>query len=81
MDSFAFPSCDEAKAKQGTNPNALPGTQPGTFAPAKKSAFAGQPTVILDGVLKDLANGTRSTDASNNSGNTDHLRPSLNILA
>jgi hypothetical protein len=75
-----FSSCDEAKAKQGNNPNVILGAPPGASDPKKKSAFAGQPTVVLDGVLKDPASGTSSPGASNVAGNTDQ-QPSLNILA
>ena len=52
-----FSSCDEAKAKRGNDPNVVPGAPPDVSDPKKKSAFAGQPTVILDGMLKGLANG------------------------
>ena len=74
-----FSSCDEAKAKQGNNPNVVPGMPPGASDPKEKSVFAGQPTVILDGMLKDQANGTSSPGASNIAGDTNQ-RPSLNIL-
>ena len=53
-----FSSCDEAKAKQGNDPSVAAGTPLEASDAKKKSAFAGQPTVILDGVVKDLANGT-----------------------
>jgi hypothetical protein len=75
-----FSSCDEAKAKRGNNPNVVPGTPPEASDPKKKSAFAGQPTVILGGVLKALANGVSSPGASNMAGETNQ-QPSLNILA
>ena len=71
-----FSSCE---AKQGNNPNLVPGTPPEAPDPKKKSAFAGQPTVILNGVLKDVANGTSSAGASNIPGDTNQ-QPSLNIL-
>ena len=75
-----FSSCDEAKAKQGKDPSIAPGTLPQASDPEKKSAFAGQPTVILNGVLKDLANGISSPSVSNIAGDTNQ-QPSLNILA
>ena len=75
-----FSSCDEAKAKQGNDPNVAPGMPPEASDPKEKSAFAGQPTVILDGMLKDVANGTGSPGASNIAGDTNQ-QPSLNILA
>ena len=75
-----FSSCDEAKAKQGNNPNVVPGAPPEASDRKKKSAFAGQPTVILDGVVKDLANGTSWPSASNIASDTNP-QPSLNILA
>jgi hypothetical protein len=75
-----FSSCDEAKAKQGNDPSVAPGTPSEASDPKKKSAFAGQPTVILDGVLKDVANGTGSPRASNIAGDINQ-QPSLNILA
>ena len=75
-----FSSCDEAKAKQGNNPNVVPGAPPEASDRKKKSAFAGQPTVILGGLLKDLANGANWPGASNVAGGTNQ-QPSLNILA
>ena len=67
-----FSSCDEAKAKQGDKLNVVPGTPPDASDPKMKSAFAGQPTVILDGVLKDLANSASPPGASNMAGETNH---------
>ena len=75
-----FSSCDEAKAKQDNDPSVAPGTTLEASDPKKKSAFAGQPTVILDGVVKDLANGTSWPSASNIASDTNR-QPSLNILA
>ena len=75
-----FSSCDEAKAKQGNNPNVIPGTPPDVSDPKKKSAFAGQPTVILSGMLKDLATGASARGASNIAGDTNQP-PSLDVLA
>ncbi|MFZ0069471.1 MAG: hypothetical protein WAK90_25195 [Pseudolabrys sp.] len=74
-----FSSCDEAKAKQGNNPNVVLGTPPPEASDPKKKS-EGQPTVILDGVLKELANGTSSPGAPNIADDTNQL-PSLNILA
>ncbi len=75
-----FSSCDEAKAKRGTDPNAKPGTPPDVSDPSKKSAFAGQPPVILDGLLKGLTTGASPASASNVASDTNQ-QPSLNILA
>jgi hypothetical protein len=75
-----FSSCDEAKAKRGTDPNVAPGTPPNVSDPKKKSAFAGQATVILDGVLKVPTNGTSSFGAPKIADNSNQQR-SLNILA
>jgi hypothetical protein len=76
-----FSSCDEAKAKQGNNPNVVPGAPPDASDPKMKSAFAGQPTVILDGVLKDVANSASWPGASNMAGDTNQQQPALNIVA
>jgi hypothetical protein len=75
-----FSSCDEAKARRGNDPNPVPGAPPDLSDPKKKSAFAGQPPVILDGVLKGLANGASPPGASNIAGDTNE-QPALNILA
>ena len=75
-----FSSCDEAKAKQGNNPNVVPGTPPEASDPKKKSAFAGHPSVILGGALKDLANGKSPPGNSDIAGDTNQP-PSLNVLA
>jgi hypothetical protein len=45
-----------------------------------KADISRLPTVILDGVLKDLANGISSPSVSNIAGDTNQ-QPSLNILA
>ena len=76
-----FSSCDEAKAKQSNNPNVVPGAPPEVSDPKKKSAFAGQPTVILDGVLKDVANSASWPGASNMAGDPNQQQPALNIVA
>jgi hypothetical protein len=44
--------CDVAKAKQGHDPNALPGAPPSRPNAAGLDA---QPATILDGALKELA--------------------------
>jgi hypothetical protein len=75
-----FSSCDEAKAKRGTDPNAKPGTPPDVSDPSKKSAFAEQPSVILDGTLKSLANGARPAGMPDMASDTNR-QLSLNILA
>ena len=68
------------ESEAGNDPSVAPGTTLEASDPKKKSAFAGQPTVILDGVVKDLANGASSPGASNIAGETNQ-QPSLNILA
>ena len=75
-----FSSCDEAKAKQGNNPNVVPGTPPEASDPKKKSGFAGHPSVILGGALKDLANDKSPPGNSGIAGGTNQP-PSLNVLA
>ena len=75
-----FSSCDVAKAKQGNDPNVVPGTPPEASNLKRKSAFAGQPTVILDGVLNGQANGASSPGSPNIADNTNQ-QTSLNILA
>jgi len=50
-----FTGCDAEKAKQGKDPNAKPGDE---FDPEKKkSGLNGQPATILDGALKEFAEG------------------------
>jgi hypothetical protein len=44
-------SCEVASAKQGKDPSAPPGSPPGVAGKNKTSAFAGQPSTILDGAL------------------------------
>ena len=75
-----FSSSDEAKAKQGNNPNGVPGAPPEASDHKKKSAFVGQSTLILDGALKGLANGKIPPGNSGIAGNTNQP-PSLNVLA
>ena len=60
-----FSSCDVAKAKQGNDPNGVPGMPPEASNLKRKSAFAGQPAVILDGVLNGQANSASSPGAPN----------------
>ena len=74
-----FSSCDEAKAKQGKDPNARPNTLPGTLDIKKKSAFVGQPAAILDGGLKELANANSLAGAADG-GNDPTPQPSIDIL-
>jgi len=69
--------CDAAKAKQGIDPNAPPGTPPGVDS--KKSEFAGQPATVLGGALKDLANAVRAApDAA--AINSDTRSAGVNLL-
>jgi hypothetical protein len=44
-------SCEAASAKQGKDPSVPPGSPPGESGKNKGSAFAGQPSTILDGAL------------------------------
>jgi hypothetical protein len=75
-----FSSCDEAKAKRGKTRMRYLAHRRIFPIPKKKSAFAGQPPVILDGVLKGLANGASLPGATNIAGDTNE-QPTLNILA
>jgi hypothetical protein len=53
-----FTSCDAKSAQQGRDPNAPPGSPPGTKAhkPGDPPAgIDGQPTTVLGGALQDLA--------------------------
>jgi hypothetical protein len=73
-------SCDEAKAKQGKDPNAPPGTPPGVDA-KQASGFAGQPATVLGGILKDLATANAVSPASAvEPANTDYRSSSVNLL-
>jgi hypothetical protein len=72
--------CDEAKAKQGKDPNAPPGTPPGVDA-NHASGLAGQPATVLGGILKDLATANAVTPASAAApANTDGRPASVNLL-
>ncbi len=70
--------CDEAKAKQGKDPNAPPGTPPGVDA-KQASGFAGQPATVLGGILKDLANAVSAADAGA-PANADYQSSAVNLL-
>jgi len=73
--------CDEAKAKQGKDPNAPPGTPPGDDSKDKASGLASQPATVLGGILKDLATANAVTPASDAApGNTDYRPASVNRL-
>ncbi len=73
--------CDEAKAKQGKDPNAPPGTPPGDDSKDKASGFASQPATVLGGILKDLATANAVTAANAAApANTDHRSSSVNRL-
>jgi hypothetical protein len=73
--------CDEAKAKQGKDPNAPPGTPPGDDSKDKASGLASQPATVLGGILKDLATANAVTPASAAApANTDGRPASVNLL-
>ena len=76
-----FSSCDAAKAKQGKDPHPSDSTLSGDPNAAKKLAFDGQPAVILDGALKQLATAGGSVDAVNGPVAAVRQQPSVNILA
>ena len=57
MEMFAL---RRGESEAGNDPSVAPGTTLEASDPKKKSAFAGQPTVILDGVVKDLRQGISS---------------------
>jgi hypothetical protein len=69
--------CDEAKAKQGKDPNAPPGTPPGEDA--KASGLGGQPATVLGGALADLANAV-SASSESATINNDTRSPGVNLL-
>lgn len=74
-------SCDAAKAKQGKDPNALPGTPPGVDNKDKASGLASQPATVLGGILKDLATANAVTIANAAApANTAHRSSSVNRL-
>jgi hypothetical protein len=77
--AMCFSSCEEAKAKQGKDPNARPNTLPGALDIKKKSALAGQPAAILDGAFKELANATSLAGAADRGSDTTQ-QPSMDIL-
>jgi hypothetical protein len=73
--------CDEAKAKQGKDPNAPPGTPPDVDSKDKASGLASQPATVLGGILKDLATANAVTTASDAApGNADYRSSSVNRL-
>jgi hypothetical protein len=68
-----FSTCDAKAAKQGRDPNAPPGSAPGTQAhkPGDPvSGFDGRPATTFGGALADLltANAVTPSDASQGSG-------------
>ncbi len=69
--------CDEAKAKQGKDPNAPPGAPPGEDG--KASGFAGQPATVLGGSLADLANAVSASSEAATVSN-DTRSPAVNLL-
>jgi hypothetical protein len=74
-------SCDAAKAKQGKDPNAPPGTPPGDDDKDKASGLASRPATVLGGLLKDLATANSVTAANATApANTDHRPSSVNRL-
>jgi hypothetical protein len=86
---ICFSSCDEATARQGKDPQAPPGSPPGTSSKDRKtSGFDAQPATVLDGLLKDLTravggvspSGSGSTDYGAASGR-DSQSSGVNILA
>jgi hypothetical protein len=74
-----FSSCDEAKAKQGKDPNGRPNTLPDTLDIKNKSAFAGQHAAILDGAFKQLANAASLAGAADGTNDTTR-QPSMDIV-
>lgn len=54
---ICFSTCDAKSAQQGRDPNAPPGSAPGTKAHKPgdpPSGLDGQPATVLDGALQDL---------------------------
>ena len=69
-------SCDAASAKQGKDPNAPPGSPPGTSSKSDKtSAYADQPATVLGGALAN-SDSTGAVTAP-----TDGQHSQLNRLA
>jgi hypothetical protein len=74
-------SCDVEKAKQGKDPNAPPGTPPGTSGTENKTTgFDNQPATVLDGALKDplTVNAVTASDGSQAPGGVQQA--SVNLL-
>jgi hypothetical protein len=68
-------SCEAANARQGENPTAPSGARSGQSDKTDKtSGFAGQPSTLLGGALKDLG-------AANGSNSAPTNQPLLNTLA
>jgi hypothetical protein len=67
-------SCEAASARAGKDPNAPPGSPPGTH---KKSPFDNQPATILDGALK---NALSAASPSGGATPPNNSQPALNIL-
>lgn len=73
--------CDEAKAKQGKDPNAPPGTPPGADSKDKASGNANQPATVLGGILKDLATANAVTASGATApANNDHRPAGVDLL-
>ena len=86
---ICFSSCDEAAAKQGKDPQAPPGSPPGTSSKDHKTfGFGAQPATVLDGVLKGLTKAVDGVSPSassatghDESSGRDTQSSGVNILA
>lgn len=76
-----FSSCDEAKARQGKDPNPSDNALSGDPTAAKKSAFDVQPVLVLGGALKELTAGIAPVDAATETTAPALQQPSIDILA
>jgi len=66
-----FSTCDAKSAQQGKDPNAPPGSPPGTKAQKPgdpTSSFDGQPATVLGGALQDLVTANAVTPSNGAQG-------------
>jgi hypothetical protein len=72
-----FSGCDEAKARQGKDPDAPPGSPPGTKA---EKPFDQQPATVFGGSLKDRLSANPVDPAASDQAPGGPPRASVNLL-
>lgn len=79
-----FSTCDAQAAKQGRDPNAPPGSPPGTRAHRSGdpvSGFDGQPATVFGGALQDLLDANAVTPPGGAQGSNRQLKPTVDRTA